>query len=99
MILPSTVTAALPTEIVWLSTTTGVLHSEMKVSQPAARSPLLLCPGTAVARGTVDVPTIRAAAELSEYVRRPTTMPEEPGSKLEWLISKPPLLPERAVNL
>jgi len=71
----------------------------VKVSQPAARSPLVLCPGTAVARATVDVPTISAEAELSENVRPPTTMPEEPGSKIEWLISKPPLLPERAVNL
>ncbi len=93
------VTAGPPIESVVPSTSTAVLPSGVKVSPPAVSALSLVLLLSAVARGMVDVPTIRDPAGLIEYVVPLTTIAEDPGRIVEWSISKPPLLPGRAVSV
>ncbi len=97
--VPCCVTAGPPIESVVPSTLTAVLPSSVKVSPPAVSALSLVLPLSAVPRDMVDVPTIRDPAGLIEYIVPLMSTAEDPGRIVEWSISKPPLLPGRAVSV
>ena len=76
-----------------------MLPSGVNVSPPAVSALLLVLLEPAVARGMVDVPTIRESALLMEYVIPLMETAEDPGRSVECPISKPPSMPGRAVNV
>lgn len=82
-LVPFSVIAGPPTESVVPSTTAAVLPSGVNVSPPAVSAPLLVSLEPAVARGMVDVPTIREPAALIEYLVPLMVTAEDPGRSVE----------------